>query len=152
VKRDEIVVLLKPAVFTTTTYPFPDDEGPERGIHRSRVVSDGGQESPRYTLGSPRTGRISGLYSGPSDGDRSCGVRPVPRSTDRAVTKMEENRRPRLRFRLRTILLVVAILALLLVVVIQQVQIGRLREAQAKERDRLTTIIREMRYSLERHR
>jgi cytochrome c-type biogenesis protein CcmH/NrfG len=44
---------------------------------------------------------------------------------DRAVTAMEENRRPRFRFRLRTILLVVAILALFLTVVIQQVQIGR---------------------------
>lgn len=38
---------------------------------------------------------------------------------------MEENRPPRLRFRLGTLLLVVAVLALLLVVVIQQIQIGR---------------------------
>jgi cytochrome c-type biogenesis protein CcmH/NrfG len=79
-------------------------------------------------------------------------VRPVPRSTDRAVTMMDANRRPRFRFRLRTILLVVAILALLLVVVIQQVQIGRMRDAQAKERTQLTEIIRVLRDHLEGHR
>ena len=73
---------------------------------------------------------------------------------------MEENRQPRFRFRLRTILLVVAVLALTLLVVIQQVQIGRMRQqigqmkpmidAIPKERDQLTTIIRELRDQLER--
>ena len=79
---------------------------------------------------------------------------PTYRSTDRAVTMMEENRRPRVRFRLRTILLVVAILALLLVV-IQQVQIGRMEQlidAVAKLRDELTVIIRELRAHLDLHR
>jgi hypothetical protein len=76
---------------------------------------------------------------------------------------MTENARPsRFRFRLGTILFVVAILALLLVVVIQQVQIGRMRglldasakrEAASLQRDSiLTTIIREQRDQLERHR
>jgi predicted PurR-regulated permease PerM len=73
---------------------------------------------------------------------------------------IEENRRPRFRFRIRTILLIVAVLALLLVVVIQQVQIGRMRQqigqmkpmidAIPKEREQLTTIIRELRDHLER--
>ena len=73
---------------------------------------------------------------------------------------MDENRRPRFRFRLRTLLFVIAILALLLVVVIQQVQIGRMRQqigqmkpmidAIPKEREQLTTIIRELRDHLER--
>ncbi len=69
----------------------------------------------------------------------------------------EENRRPWIRFRLKTVLLVVAFLALVTAVVIQQVQIARMRqminarEAQvAKERDQLTTIIREMRGYVER--
>ena len=68
---------------------------------------------------------------------------------------MDENQRPRFRFRLKTLLLVVAILALLIVVVIQQVQIGRMAQmidAHAKERDQLTTIIRELRGYLNRHR
>ena len=69
---------------------------------------------------------------------------------------MTENARSsRFRFRLGTILFVVAILALLLVVVIQQVQIGRMRQlidAGVKEKDQLTTIIRELRDHLERHR
>jgi cell division protein FtsB len=73
---------------------------------------------------------------------------------------MEDHRPQRFRFRLRTLLLVVAILALLLVVVIQQVQIGRMRQqigqmkpmidAIPKEREQLTTIIRELRDHLER--
>ena len=73
---------------------------------------------------------------------------------------IEENRQPRFRFRLRTILLVVAVLALLLVVVIQQVQIERMRQqigqmkpmidAIPKEREQLTTIIRELRDRLDR--
>jgi hypothetical protein len=66
---------------------------------------------------------------------------------------MDENRLPPLRFRLKTILFVVAILALLLVVVIQQVQIGRMRnmiDAHAKDREQMTTIIREMRDRVER--
>jgi hypothetical protein len=61
----------------------------------------------------------------------------------------------RFRLRLRTLLFVVAILALVLVVVIQQVQIARMRQlidARAKERDQLTTIIREQRDLIERHR
>ncbi len=75
---------------------------------------------------------------------------------------MEDDRPQRFRFRLRTLLLVVAILALLLVVVIQQVQIGR-QQAQIgqmrraidtglKEKDQLTTIIRELRDMVNRHR
>jgi hypothetical protein len=54
------------------------------------------------------------------------------RPTERAVTMMEENRRPRFCFRLRTLLFVIGILALLLVVVIQQVQISR-QQAQIKQ-------------------
>jgi cell division protein FtsB len=68
---------------------------------------------------------------------------------------MQENQRTRFRVRLMTLLLVVAILALLLVVVIQQVQIGRMRQlidAGAKERAKLTTIVREQRDFIERHR
>ena len=68
---------------------------------------------------------------------------------------MEDNRRPRFRVRLRTLLLVVAIVAPLLVVVIQQVQIGRMRQlidAHGKERDQLTKIVRELRDHLERQR
>jgi uncharacterized membrane protein affecting hemolysin expression len=63
---------------------------------------------------------------------------------------MVGDRRPRFRFRLRTVLLVVAFLALILVIVIQQVQMGRMRDAQAKERNQLTSIIRELRGYLER--
>jgi hypothetical protein len=68
---------------------------------------------------------------------------------------MEEDRQPRFLFRLRTVLLVVAVLALLLVVVIQQAQIGRMRQmidAGVKEKAQLTTIRREQRDLLERHR
>jgi hypothetical protein len=57
------------------------------------------------------------------------------------------------RFRIAWVMVVVAILALLLVVVIQQVQIGRmgqLIDAEAKERDQMTTIIREQRDLIER--
>jgi hypothetical protein len=62
---------------------------------------------------------------------------------------------PRFRFRLKTMLLVVVFLALATVAVIQQVQIRRMRQsidATAKEKDQLTTIIRELRDHLERHR
>jgi hypothetical protein len=45
---------------------------------------------------------------------------------------MKENRRPRFRFRLGTLLLIVAILALLLVTVIQQVRINR-QQVQIKQ-------------------
>ena len=69
---------------------------------------------------------------------------------------MTENARPsRFRLRLRTMLFFVTILALLLVVVIQQVQIGRMRQlidAGVKEKAQMTTIIREQRDFLERHR
>jgi hypothetical protein len=69
---------------------------------------------------------------------------------------MTDNARPsRFRFRLSTLLFVVTILALLLVAVIQQVQIGRMRQlidAGVKEKDQLTTILRELRDHLERHR
>jgi hypothetical protein len=68
---------------------------------------------------------------------------------------MEENQRPRYRFRLKTILLVVAIVALLMVVVIQQVQIGRMRQlidAGVKERANLAKIIRELQDHLHRQR
>jgi hypothetical protein len=68
---------------------------------------------------------------------------------------VEYDRLSRLRFRLGTVLFVIAILALLLLVVIQQVQIGRMRQLidqYAKEKDQLTTIIRELRDHLERHR
>ncbi len=61
-------------------------------------------------------------------------------------------RRPRIRFRVRTALLVVAFFALMLVIVIQQVQMARMIDTQAKERDQLSTIIRELRGYLERHR
>jgi hypothetical protein len=63
---------------------------------------------------------------------------------------MVEERRPRIRFRLRTVLLVVAFVALILVIVIQQVQMGRMIAAQAKEREQLGAIIRELRDHLDR--
>jgi hypothetical protein len=47
-------------------------------------------------------------------------------------------------------LLVVAFLALILVIVIQQVRMGRMIDAQAKERNQLTAIIRELRGYLQR--
>ena len=68
---------------------------------------------------------------------------------------MEENQRPRYRFRLKTILLVVAIVALLMVVVIQQVQIGRMRQlinTGVKERADLATIIHELQDHVHRQR
>jgi hypothetical protein len=68
---------------------------------------------------------------------------------------VDYNRLSRFRFRLGTVLFVMAILALLLLVVIQQVQIGRMRQLidqHAKEKDQLTTIIRELRDHLERPR
>jgi len=66
---------------------------------------------------------------------------------------MADDRSQRFRLRLRTLLFVVAVLALLLVVIIQQVQIERMRRSmdeQARQRDKLTAIIREMRDHLER--
>ena len=73
---------------------------------------------------------------------------------------MKEDRRPRFRFRLGTLLFAVAILALLLVVVIQQVRISR-QQVQIKQmrqeidrfvisQNKLTKIIRELRDHLER--
>ena len=59
----------------------------------------------------------------------------------------------RMRYRLNTLLFAVAILALLLLVFIQQVQIGRMRQLideGVKEKDQLTTIIRELRDHIER--
>jgi hypothetical protein len=65
-----------------------------------------------------------------------------------------ENARPsRFRLRLGTLLVVVVILALLIVVVIQQMQIGQMRQridASMKEKDQLTTIVRELRDHLNR--
>jgi cytochrome c-type biogenesis protein CcmH/NrfG len=73
---------------------------------------------------------------------------------------MDENRRPRFRFRLVTLLFVVAILALLLVAVMQQVQINRQRAKIeqmnrqiarfAGEKDKLTEIIRVLRDAVDR--
>jgi cell division protein FtsL len=75
---------------------------------------------------------------------------------------VEQNRGPRFRFRLGTLLFVVAVLALLLVVVIQQVQISRqqaqirqMRQQIAKDltaTNNLTQIIRELRDRIERQR
>lgn len=75
---------------------------------------------------------------------------------------LEENRRPRFRFRLGTLLLIVAIFALLLVVVIQQVQIARqgteiqyIRKQNRRyssQQDKLQLIIRTQRDMLERQR
>ncbi len=65
---------------------------------------------------------------------------------------MVGDRRPTIRYRLRTVLLVVAFVALILMIVIQQVQMRRMIDAQARERDQLTAIIRELRGYLERHR
>lgn len=68
---------------------------------------------------------------------------------------VEDGQPSRFRFRLRTGLFVISILALLLVVIIQQAQIGWLRQsidAYAKEKGQLTSIIRELRDHLERHR
>ena len=74
---------------------------------------------------------------------------------------MEENQPPRFHFRLRTLLITIVLLALLLVVIIQQVQIGRMNsqiqvmkqtiDAATKDRQKLTTIIREQRDHIERH-
>jgi uncharacterized membrane protein (DUF106 family) len=76
------------------------------------------------------------------------------------MTEESRPRTPRFRFRLGTLLLVVAILALLLVVTVQQVQMERLRrradalqkqvDQGARDKDVLTTIIREQRDMLER--
>jgi len=73
---------------------------------------------------------------------------------------MEVNRRPRFRFRLRTLLVVVAVLTALLVVVIQQVQISRqqtqIRQMRQQidrfliDQDKLTEIIRVLRDRLDR--
>src|ERR1700678_1786502 len=92
--------------------------------------------------------------------ERMC-VQPVPRFSERAATMMEENRRPRLRFRLGTLLLIVAIFALLLVVVTQQVQIARqgmeMRQIRKQndsyviQQDKLQEIIRTQRDQLNRH-
>jgi sensor histidine kinase regulating citrate/malate metabolism len=75
---------------------------------------------------------------------------------------MDENRRPRFRVRLGTLLLVIAIFALLLMVVIQQVQIARQRtEIQQLrlqndrfllQQNQLQEIIRTQRDMLERNR
>jgi len=73
---------------------------------------------------------------------------------------MEENGRPRLRFRLSTLMFVVAVLALLLVALIQQVQISR-EQVQIRQmrqeidrylinQDKLTEIIRGLRDHLDR--
>jgi type II secretory pathway pseudopilin PulG len=59
---------------------------------------------------------------------------------------MEQNRRPRIRFQLRTLLFVVAILALLLVVIIQQVQLSR----QQVQLSRQQAQIRQMRQEIDR--
>ena len=75
---------------------------------------------------------------------------------------MDENRRARLRFRIRTMLVAVVILALALMVALQQLQIGRQRaeiERLRSElgsamvtRERLTDILREQRDRIERQR
>ncbi len=75
---------------------------------------------------------------------------------------MEENRQPRFRVRLGTLLLVIAILALLLMVVIQQVQTARQRteiqqlrlenDKYLLQQNQLQDIIRTQRDMLERHR
>ena len=64
------------------------------------------------------------------------------------------------RFQISTLLIVVAILALLLLVVMQQVQIGRMQsrigqmrktiDADVKNKEQLTAIIRELRDHLKR--
>jgi hypothetical protein len=76
---------------------------------------------------------------------------------------MAEDSRPRtsrFRFRIGTLLLVIAVLALLLVVAVQQVQLERLRrradalqkqvDQTAKDKDFLTTLVRELRDKVER--
>jgi cytochrome c-type biogenesis protein CcmH/NrfG len=73
---------------------------------------------------------------------------------------MEDNQRPRFRFRLGTLLLIVAILALLLVTVIQQVQINRQQtqinqmrlelDRNTMDRIKFQEIIRELRDHLDR--
>jgi hypothetical protein len=75
---------------------------------------------------------------------------------------MESGIMKRLRWQLRTFMFIIAILALLLVVVTQQVligrqqaEIGRMRQtvdAAVKAQVNLTTIIREQRDMIERHR
>jgi hypothetical protein len=74
---------------------------------------------------------------------------------------MDENREPKYRFRLKTLLFVVATIALVLVVVNQQVQINRQRaqiEQMARQIDRdaidkikLMEIVRELRDFVVRH-
>jgi cytochrome c-type biogenesis protein CcmH/NrfG len=88
---------------------------------------------------------------------------PDPNDTAGAVASTEVDRRHprRFRFRIGTLLFVITILALLLVVAIQQVQLKQMRQifkaqqskliAQAAERDKLTTMIREQRDMLERN-
>jgi cell division protein FtsB len=76
------------------------------------------------------------------------------------MTQESPSRTPRFHFRLGTLLLVIAILALLLVVSVQQVQLERLRQRadalqkqvdqDAKDKDFLTTLVREFRDKLER--
>jgi len=75
---------------------------------------------------------------------------------------MEENRQPRLRFRLRSLLVGVVLFALLLVVIIQQIQIVRMSsriqemkqtiDASMKSRDQLAKMVRELRDWVEKHR
>jgi type II secretory pathway pseudopilin PulG len=75
---------------------------------------------------------------------------------------MDQNRRPRFRVRLGTLLLVIAIFALLLMVVIQQVQIARQRteiqqlrlqnDRYLLRQNQLQEIIRTQRDMLERNR
>jgi hypothetical protein len=75
---------------------------------------------------------------------------------------MEENRPPRFRVRIRTILLVVVVLALVLTVALQQRQIARQRaeidplrkrlDSEAVLLDQLTHIIRVQRDLIERKR
>ncbi len=76
------------------------------------------------------------------------------------MTGDSQPRTPRFRFRLGTLLLVIAVLALLLVVTVQQVQMERLRrradalqklvDQGAKDKDFLTTLVRELRDKVDR--
>ena len=70
------------------------------------------------------------------------------------MTDEDRTRPRRLRVRISTLLFVIAIAGLLVVVINQQVQIERMRRsiaAEAQQREKLTTIIREQRDHIERH-
>ena len=77
-----------------------------------------------------------------------------------ALTGDGRSRPRRFRFRIGTLLFVIAILALLLVVIVQQVQIVRMTRQAAvlqrlvdqgvRDKDVLTTIVRELRDKVER--